>query len=57
MNPQEISTSLLIATAALLSDCNEITQMTKFQCKPTHAFKAYLYQHKVIVNQCESGTS
>ena len=37
-----------IREAALLSNGNEITQMAKLQCKPTHAFKAYLYHTKYL---------
>src|SRR5215470_20429098 len=38
-----------IREAALLSDCNEITQMTKFHCLESHAFKAYLYHTKYLL--------
>ena len=39
-----------IREAALLGDCNEITQMTKFHCKKaTYAFKAYLYHTKYLL--------
>src|ERR1700758_3948127 len=45
-----------IREAALLSDCNEITQMTKFHCEHPY-FQGISLAHKVFVNHPEAGTS
>src|SRR5438105_15673717 len=44
-----------IREAALLSDCNEITQMTKFHCEHPY-FQGISLAHKVFVNYPETGT-
>src|SRR5215472_5208267 len=42
-----------IREATLLSDCHEITQMTKFHCLRSHAFKAYLYHTKYLLSNVD----